>query len=163
MEKQPKSSYRVRLGDCDIFGHLNNARYIDYFLNAREDHLRDHYDMDLKDFYSRGIMWVVGSHEILYRRPALYNELVNISSSLIKVGQDSLLVEMLMMDAQEQHVKAICWTSFVPVNAKTGKKENHAADFLEFAQGVENTGVDISAGIRARELSLRSTAVVRVG
>ena len=30
----------TRFSDCDPFGHLNNARYIDYFINAREDHLR---------------------------------------------------------------------------------------------------------------------------
>ena len=29
----------VRFQDCDPFGHLNNARYIDYFLNARQDQI----------------------------------------------------------------------------------------------------------------------------
>lgn len=159
MERIPKSFYRARLGDCDFFGHLNNARYIDYFLNAREDHLRDHYGMDLKNLFSQGIMWVVGSHEILYRRPVLYNELVCISSSLLQVTIDSIMVEMQMMDEKEKHLKSICWTNFIPVNAKTGKKESQSPAFMEFALNVLQEGIDVNAGIKAREVSLRATRV----
>lgn len=156
MEKNPRSFYRVRFSDCDPLGHLNNARYVDYFLNAREDHLKDHYDLDLKDFYAKGVSWVVSSHEIIYKRPALYNESVCISSSLIRLFPDSLLVEMLMTDKQEKTIHAIMWTSFVHVNVRTGKKENHAADFMDFAMQVENTAIDIDGGIKGRESFLRS-------
>src|SRR5258708_38522361 len=109
MEKKPTPFYKVRFSDCDLFGHLNNARYIDYFLNAREDHLKDHYDIDLKNFYGQSLAWLVGSHEILYRKPALYNEQVFISSSLIKVSDDLLLLEMIMMDEKQTHLKSILW------------------------------------------------------
>ena len=156
MEKNPKSFYRVRFSDCDPLGHLNNARYIDYFLNAREDHLKDHYDLDLKSFYAKGVSWVVSTHEIVYKKPALYNETVCITSSLIRLSPDSLLVEMLMTDEQGKMINAIMWTSFVHINIRTGKKENHAADFMDFAGQVENTGIDIEAGIKNRESSLRS-------
>jgi acyl-CoA thioester hydrolase len=159
MEKTPKSFYRIRFSDCDLLGHLNNARYIDYFLNAREDHLREHYNMDLRDFYRQGTSWVVGSHEILYRKPALYNELVCISSSLIKLTSDFLLVELMMSDEREQQIKSICWTSFIPVSVKTGKKEDHTASFMEFAAGLENTSVNVAEGIRAREAALRASRV----
>jgi acyl-CoA thioester hydrolase len=43
MEKTPISFYTVRFNDCDPLGHLNNSKYIDYFLNAREDHLKEHF------------------------------------------------------------------------------------------------------------------------
>jgi len=32
-----QSTYQVRFQDSDPFRHLNNARYLDYFVNARED------------------------------------------------------------------------------------------------------------------------------
>jgi YbgC/YbaW family acyl-CoA thioester hydrolase len=156
MEKNPRSFYRIRFSDCDPLGHLNNARYIDYFLNAREDHLKDHYNLDLKSFYAKGVSWVVSDHEIIYKKPALYNEMVCISSSLIRLFPDSLIVEMLMTDEQKKLINAIMWTSFVHVNVRTGKKENHAADFMEFAVQVENTGIDIEAGLKNRESFVRS-------
>ena len=57
MEKVLKSTYTIRFSDCDMFAHLNNARYIDYFLNAREDHLRTYYNLDLRTFQQKGLSW----------------------------------------------------------------------------------------------------------
>ena len=91
MNKEPQSIYTVRFSDCDLFGHLNNARYLDYFLNAREDHLKSYYQLDLATYYLKGIGWLVGSHEINYLKPAKYNEEVTIKSSLIKANDQYLL------------------------------------------------------------------------
>jgi YbgC/YbaW family acyl-CoA thioester hydrolase len=160
MEKNPRSFYRVRFSDCDPLGHLNNARYLDYFLNAREDHLKDHYDLDLRSFYAQGVSWVVSSHEIIYKKPAVYNETVCIASSLIRLFPDTILVEMIMTDEAGKSIKSIMWTSFVHVNVKTGKKETHSDSFMDFAKQVENTEVDAEAGIKAREAFLRSSLSV---
>ncbi len=45
--KEPVSNVVIRFQDCDPFGHLNNARYIDYFINAREGHLVEYYNLDI--------------------------------------------------------------------------------------------------------------------
>ena len=123
MEKFPKSSYRIRFSDCDMFAHLNNARFLDYFLNAREDQLRDHYQFDLNVQYKTGAGWVIGGHEIFYLRPAMMAESVVIQTALFHSGPEHILVEMQMMDEKETHLKSLLWTRFVPVNLKTQKKE----------------------------------------
>jgi YbgC/YbaW family acyl-CoA thioester hydrolase len=158
MEKRLQSDYVTRFSDCDLFGHLNNARYIDYFLNAREDHLKKYYDMDLRTFYKEGLSWFVGSHEIVYLRPAQYNEKVIITSTLFHVSNDTLWVEMTMTDEKESHFKSIMWTRFVPVNVKTGKKENHPASFMDFAQQVAVDDIDIKAGLRERIKTVQLSA-----
>jgi acyl-CoA thioester hydrolase len=132
MQPYLQSFYIVRFSDCDPFRHLNNARYIDYFLNAREDHLRDHYQMDLADFYSKGRGWVVMQHNIIYVKPASFNEKVCIRSGLINSGAEHLHVEMLMLDENQKQLKALMHTRFVPVSLTTGKKEPHTAEFMEF-------------------------------
>lgn len=132
MEPYLQSSYTIRFSDCDPFRHLNNARYIDYFLNAREDHLRDHYQMDLADFYRKGMGWVVLQHEIIYLRPASFNENVSVLSGLLDSGPAHLHVEMLMLDSSQKQLKALMHTKFVPVSLTTGKKEPHTAEFMEF-------------------------------
>jgi YbgC/YbaW family acyl-CoA thioester hydrolase len=161
MEKTPHSHYTIRFSDCDPFGHLNNARYIDYFLNAREDHLKTAYQMDLKSFYQQGLTWFVGSHEIAYLKPADYNESVMISTSLIDAAPDSLLVEMVMTDQQRSHLKALMHTRFIPVSLKSGKRENHPQDFMQFAQSVAKPLQDQPFSERVREiaLSLKATKV----
>jgi acyl-CoA thioester hydrolase len=150
MEKKLQSDYVIRFSDCDLFGHLNNARYIDYFLNAREDHLKKYYDMDLTTFFKQGLSWFVAGHEILYLRPAQYNERVKINSSLFHATNDGLWVELTMTDENETHVKSIMWTKFVPVNPKTGKKEIHPPSFMDFVNQVLVADVDLQAGLKNR-------------
>jgi len=137
MKKDPFSFYTIRFSDCDPLGHLNNARYIDYFLNAREDHLKNDYGLKLNEFYKQGLGWFVRSHEINYIRPAQYNEIVHIQSSLPKAGDDFLFVEMQMMDEKQTHTKALLWTIFVSVSTTTGKRLKHSAGFMEFAKAIE--------------------------
>ncbi len=150
MNKTPHSVYTIRFTDCDPFGHLNNARYIDYFLNGRDDHLRDEYQLDLNHFYRQGVSWLVTGHEISYLRAAAYNERVSITSSLIELGSGSLMVEMIMMNEDQTHIKAFMWSTFMHVNVKTGKKEDHAAAFMDFARSVAVSDVDVSKGYQYR-------------
>jgi acyl-CoA thioester hydrolase len=138
MEKTPHSFYTIRFSDCDPFGHLNNARYVDYFLNAREDHLKACYGIELRDFYARGISWVVGGHEILYAKPADYSEKVRIESTLIAAGEAFPDVEFSMTDAAQTQLKSIMRTRFVPVDVKTGKRRAHPDDFMAFVSAIQN-------------------------
>lgn len=154
MNITPKSVYTVRFNDCDLFGHLNNARYIDYFLNAREDHLKQYHDLDLAEFYKNNVAWVVGEHEIAYLRPAMYNEVVSIQSTLLKADDEYLLVETQMKSENESHLKAIMRTKFVPINTKTGRKSPHETTFLDWAKTIENNTVEhyITLQERIKEL-----------
>jgi YbgC/YbaW family acyl-CoA thioester hydrolase len=160
MEKRLQSGYVIRFSDCDLFGHLNNARYIDYFLNAREDHLKTYYDMDLQSFYKQGLSWFVASHEIMYLRPAQYNERVIIHSALLHADNDLLWVEMQMTDEKETHLKSLMWTKFVPVNIKTGRKEIHPPSFMDFAHQVVVNDIDLQAGLKERIKTVQLAARV---
>jgi YbgC/YbaW family acyl-CoA thioester hydrolase len=150
METTPKTFHTVRFSDCDPFGHLNNSKYIDYFLNAREDHLKASYGIDLKEWASRGLGFVVSRHEIQYIRAVTYNETVCIRSALVGYGDNYLDVEMLMHDQHQQRLKAILWSRFTHINTRTGKKEDHTAEIAEFARQVLVSGIDIEKGMNAR-------------
>ena len=154
MEKILESNYCIRFNDCDPFSHLNNSRYLDYFLNAREDHLKTYYQLDLADFAKKGIGWVVTTHEIQYLRPARYNENICIQSALIEMGSSHLVVEMLMQDAEKTSLKAILWTTFTCINVKTGKREDHPTDFMDFAAKVLQSEIEFETGIKGRLTTL---------
>lgn len=156
MEKTPVSNYIIRFNDCDPLGHLNNARYIDYFLNAREDHLRDHYDIDLREWASKGIGFVVSHHEIRYLRPVLYNDKVAIQTSLIGWGDSWLAVEMLLFDEARQQLKAIMWTRFTRIDPRTGRRVTHPGDFMPWINGALVEGVSLENGVNGRVEELRA-------
>ncbi|HEV3411570.1 MAG TPA: acyl-CoA thioesterase [Puia sp.] len=154
MEKFPQSVYTVRFNDCDPFGHLNNSKYIDYFLNAREDHLKELYDIDLKVWAQQGQAFVVSAHEIRYLRPATYNESVIIQSALIGIGDSWLQVEMVMFDPERQ-LKAILWTVFTRIHPVTGKRLVHPAEFQPWIDQALAEGILVEKGLSARVESLR--------
>lgn len=157
MNKNPNSAYKIRFSDCDLFGHLNNARYIDYFMNAREDHLKDHYNLSLTDHYQKGLAWVVSSHEIAYLRSAVYDETVNIETVLLLAEPEGLHVELIMSDQAKTHLKAVMRTTFTPINPQTGKRRQHPADFMAWAKSIENPGAGTQKNLSDRIKELRAT------
>lgn len=155
---QPRSFYTIRFNDCDPMGHLNNARYIDYMLNAREDHLKQAYQITLPEYLKQGIAWVVRRHDIQYVRPAFYNENVCIESRLIELGESHVLVEMLMFDEKQTTLKAIMWTNFTSIDVKTGRRKDHPAAFMDFAATIKVDDVNIDGGITERLKGLMQKA-----
>lgn len=133
------STARVRFQDCDPFRHLNNARYIDYFLNARADQVQQHFGLDL--FGGSGFTWVVGSNQIAYFKPALPNETICIESEIVYYSDRRILVEMRMYDESGKELKAVIWVDSIPVGVKSQKVEPHSEALIDLFK--ENLG-DIS-------------------
>lgn len=150
MNLTPSSTAEIRFSDCDPFGHLNNARFLDYFLHAREQHLKQAYGMALQTFYDMGVSWFIGSHEIQYLKPAFYGETVQIKSTLLQATENYLLAEMVMTNEKATHIKAVVWTKFVPVNTKTGQKIIHPPAVMEFVSQLENKDVIMANGLQQR-------------
>ena len=126
MEKILSSVYKIRFQDCDPFNHLNNASYINYFLNAREDHLIDNYNFDVfENLKTKGHAWVVVSNQICYLNPANVVENVLIESQLIAFTPKSVQVEMRMWNETKNKLKAMLWTNFIYFDIQTQKATNH--------------------------------------
>src|SRR3989338_7270942 len=132
MEKKPTSRVKIRFQDCDPFNHLNNGRFLDYFFNAREDHLTEHYNLK-----KTGCAWVVASNQIAYLKPAMVAEEVVIETKLIEYSERALTAEMLMWNADQTHLKAILWVKFSYFEFATQKSAVHSQELIElFEQGV---------------------------
>lgn len=131
LSKELESTVIVRFQDCDPFGHLNNARYIDYFMNAREDHLRDFYNFhifELSQTTKQG--WVVTKNQLAYLSPAMMQEEVLIRTHLIRMTESMLVVEGLMFDKDARRLKAVGWIEFTFVSLQTGRTTRHPDDFM---------------------------------
>jgi len=123
---------KVRFQDCDPFNHLNNSKYIDYFINAREDHLLENYNLDIYTMaLKEGISWVVASNQISYLIPALMMENVIIESQVINYTTKSLQVELRMYNADKTELKSVMWSKFVHYNMKTQRTHEHAEKFMK--------------------------------
>ena len=136
-EKNPESKSVVRFPDCDPFNHLNNSKYIDYFLNAREDQLSAHYKLDLyKLAAEKGIGWVVSEHQIVYLKPATLMETIVIQTRLISYNEKEVKVEFGMWNESKTFLKSFLWTKFSHFNLVTKKSEVHSEYFMNLFKEV---------------------------
>lgn len=137
MEKILQSTAKIRFQDCDPYNHLNNSKYIDYFINAREDQLIEYYNLDV---YAKtgedGLGWVVGSNQITYMNPANTMETVLIESQLIKYSFKNLQVEMRMWDQEKRELKSVIWVNFVHFNLRQRRAFEHSKEFLALFEEV---------------------------
>ncbi len=132
LQKLPESKMKIRFPDCDPFNHLNNSRYIDYFLNAREDHLLASYGFDLyKLAIEKGVGWVVAQNQVAYLSPATLMETVTIQTHLLAYDDKSLLMEGLMWNENKTILRSVLWATFVHFDLKTQRSSNHNAELME--------------------------------
>lgn len=160
LTKTPESTVLIRFPDCDPFNHLNNSRYIDYFINAREDHLQEHYNMNIYAYGKQhGKSWVVGQNQIAYLKPAMLMEQVVIQSTIIELTDTDILVEMTMWNKDKTQLKSVLWSRFVHFNLVAQKRDNHSKELMEYFKPLENPlAKDISFEERVADLRLVNKA-----
>jgi YbgC/YbaW family acyl-CoA thioester hydrolase len=160
MEKIHESKMLIRFPDCDPFNHLNNARYLDYFIIAREDHLMKAKNFNIYQYaVEKGVSWVVGQSQIVYFRPAMLMEEVIVQSTLLKWGEKDLLVEMRMWDKEKTTLKSLLWIKFIHVNMKTQRSEAHSQELEERFRNLENPlGEEMSFEKRVEQVKGKTAA-----
>ncbi|MEP2023110.1 MAG: acyl-CoA thioesterase [Reichenbachiella sp.] len=154
-QKTTKSRSVIRFQDCDPLKHLNNAKYFDYFFNAREDKVPKLYGMQMSEIYKAfDAIWVVYNHQIAYIKPAGMGEWVKIFSRIIWHNHNSMVVEYFMTDDEETELKTMMWTKLRYVNEK-GQSTTHPAKLVEFLSSVSFDDIDyedIDFDMRVRQL-----------
>lgn len=160
MDKILKTKRKVRFQDCDPFNHLNNSKYLEYFINVREDQIAEHYHLDIfKYMRTTGLSWVVASNQISYLKPAFTMETVLVESQLIQFTDNLLLVEMKMWNENETELKAILWIKFIHYDIQAKKTAAHSDDLMKLFQSVvlpvdqpvfENRFLEIIKSLKAK-------------
>jgi len=139
LEKLPESTLKIRFPDCDPFNHLNNSKYIDYMINAREDQLMAHYNFDIYTLArEKRVSWVVAQNQIAYLTPAVLMETVSIQTRLLAYEDKSLVFEALMWNENKTSIKALLWSKLVHFNFLTQKSEVHAPELMNLFKQVVN-------------------------
>ena len=128
----PETLHRIHFQDCDMLGHLNNARYLDYFLNAREDHTTAHYALNMGVLArEQHAAWVITKHHISYLKPARQGVVVRICSQLIHFDNSSLVLEMQMRDETGLRLLALLWSEMTFVTMPAGTRTDHANSLMD--------------------------------
>ena len=139
----PETTYRVHFQDCDMLGHLNNARYLDYFLNAREDHTTEHYALNMGELArEQHAAWVITKHHISYLKPARQGAKVRILSQLIHFDNSSLVLEMQMRSDDGARLLALLWSEMTYVAMPAGTRTDHSDAMMDLLDQVDVDSIE---------------------
>ena len=115
-----------------MLGHLNNARYLDYFLNAREDHTTAHYALNMGELArEQHAAWVITKHHLSYLKPARQGAQVRILSQLIHFDNSNLVLEMQMRDEAGTRLLALLWSETTFVAMPAGTRTDHSNALMD--------------------------------
>lgn len=129
MEKEISSIVKVRFSDCDPIGHLNNVKYIEYMMNAREDHVESFYGFTYEDYIKEtGCTWIAIQNEIAYLKEIRANKKVKITSKTIEITDRISKVEILMKSEDEKTTHSVLWLTVIYFNMRTRKSEPLTGD-----------------------------------
>jgi acyl-CoA thioester hydrolase len=76
---------RVRYVETDRMGYLHHAHYITYYEQARTELIRQHTGVSYRDMEDAGFFLVVADFTCKYRKPARYDDLLTVRTTVEKV------------------------------------------------------------------------------
>jgi thioesterase-3 len=119
---------KVRGYHADFYGHVNNARYLEFFEEDRWAHLES--KIDLQKWAVQGFIFLVVNINVNYRRAVPVGETLVVTTTLEKIGNRSvvLLQKILLKDSLE--VAADALITFV-ITDKSGRAVSMDGEMLQ--------------------------------
>jgi thioesterase III len=125
---------KVRGYHLDVFGHVNNARYLEFLEEARWAMFEK--TTDLQNIALKGYAFTVVNINISYRRPALMNEILTVGSQITQIGQRSALIHQVVKLKGTETVVADADVTFVMFETQAQKSAKLEGELLALIQSV---------------------------
>lgn len=109
---------KVRGYHADFYGHVNNARYLEFFEEDRWAHLET--SLDLQEWASRGLIFLVVNINVNYRKAVGVGETVLVSTEIEKIGNKSAVLLQKIVFKATGEVAADAMITFV-ISDRSGR------------------------------------------
>ncbi len=119
---------KVRGYHADFYGHVNNARYLEFFEEDRWARLED--VIDLREFAAKGYIFLVVNINVNYRRAVAVGETVLVTTGLEKISNKSVALKQEIVFKESKEVAADAIVTFV-IRDATGKAAVMEGDLLK--------------------------------
>ena len=97
---QNTTKLRVRYGETDQMGIVHHSEYINYLEIARIEYLRAR-GMSYQELEDKGYGLPVVSIDINYKKPAKYDDELNLHTSLIEKGRCKLVFQTTIKNSED--------------------------------------------------------------
>ncbi|HEY4797497.1 MAG TPA: thioesterase family protein [Bacteroidia bacterium] len=120
---------RVRYGETDRMGYVYYGNYAEYFEVARVEALRE-FGINYKDMEDSGIMLPVYTFSIKYFKPAYYDELLTIKTTISKLPEARISFEYETFNEKNELLNK-GETTLVFIDMKSNKPRMAPENFLQ--------------------------------
>lgn len=119
---------KVRGYHADFYGHVNNARYLEFFEEDRWAHLES--KIDLRQWAKQGLIFLVVNINVNYRKAVPVGEVLVVSTRLEKVSNRSVVLKQEILIKESLAVAADALITFV-ISDKSGRAVTMEGEILE--------------------------------
>lgn len=109
---------KVRGYHADFYGHVNNARYLEFFEEDRWAQLES--KIDLTKWAQKGLIFLVVNINVNYRRAVPVGETITVRTGIEKIGGRSVVLKQEIRFKSTDEVAADALITFV-VTDRSGK------------------------------------------
>lgn len=117
--KTHSTDITVRGFHIDVFGHTNNARYLEFMEIARWDALQPIITSGF--FATRNLGFVIVNININYRAASFINDILEVKTIMKNIGNNSIVVHHDVFDKTKGHAVCDADVTFVLMDLKTRK------------------------------------------
>lgn len=87
--------------DCDVYGHLNNAKYLQIYEEARADAL-EQMEMPIRKLRDLGISIYITSLEMKFKKGIPLEEMITVKSTVTKLNKAISVWEQRIFDEKDE-------------------------------------------------------------
>lgn len=109
---------KVRGYHADFYGHVNNARYLEFFEEDRWARLE--HKIDLRQWAARGLGFLVVNINVNYRKAVMVGETLVVTTHLEKINTKSAVLKQEILFKDTNEVAADAMITFVVID-KSGR------------------------------------------
>lgn len=110
---------KIRGYHLDLYGHVNNARYLEFLEEGRWSFAEE--NLDFKVWERLGLVFSVVNININYRRPAFLGEVIEIRTWISRIGKASATIRQEISLKGTEAAIADADVTFVMVDGGTSK------------------------------------------
>ena len=127
---------KVRGYHADFYGHVNNARYLEFFEEDRWAQLES--KIDLRKWAEKGLIFLVVNINVNYRRAVPVGETIIVTTKLEKIGNRSVVLKQEILVKESKAVAAVALITFV-ISDRSGRAVSMDGEMLKEIENLKET------------------------